>query len=336
MNSSDRFHKRGVFVVGCGSMGQHHLANLKTLGVEDLMAYDPQKEQVEFVRETIGVQTVPSFEEGLKAYPASVVVCTPPHLHAEVARAAVEGGADVLIEKPIAHQIQDGEELLEVAAKHSRIVMVGYNLRFHPGLQKVKELIDSGVIGRILTIRAEFGQYLPDWRPAQDYRLGYIVSSAMGGGIILDSSHEIDYVRWLGGEVRSVLAVAERISDLEMDTEDAALISMRLAHGVLAHISLDCFQRGYSRSCKVVGSEGTVVWDFHTGVRLYTAQEKRWDNFPMTPNANEMYIREMEHFLACVRKETTPLVNGVEGMRVLRIALAAKESARMRKEIPLS
>ena len=334
MSKTGSASQKPVLVVGCGSIGQRHLKNLKTLGVNDLYAFDLLPERLEPARK-IGARPVGSLKEGLCAGPASVIVCTPPDKHLDVAMAAIQAGADVLIEKPISEKMSGLEELIRAADQKSRVLMVGYNLRFHSGMRKMKELLDTGAIGRLLAIHAEYGQYLPDWRPKQDYRKGYMVSKNSGGGIILESSHEIDYVRWLGGEVQSVSAVAGRLSRLEMETEDTAFLSMRHDGGVLSSVRLDCVQREYTRSCKLVGSEGTLVWEYPSQVRWYSARDKKWSEFPVPTDPNEMYVKEMEHFFSCVREKTTPLIDGPAGARVLAVALAAIESAKTRKEIPL-
>jgi predicted dehydrogenase len=322
-----------VLVVGCGSIGRRHLTNLRKLGRGDLVAFDPLDERLRLVRDDLDVRTVPSLAAGLEASPSAVIVCTPPHRHVGVARSAVEAGADVLIEKPIADRLDDVEELIAAAARRSRVIMVGYNLRFQTGLVRLKALLDDGAIGRVLTLQAEFGQYLPDWRPGQDYRAGHMVSDAEGGGVIREVSHELDYARWLAGEVRSVSAVAEHVSGLAMDAEDVAFVLLRFVSGALGHVALDCVQREYSRRCKVVGAEGTLVWELRGGLRLYRATTGRWEHFAVEQDVSRTYVDEMAHFLAVVRRERPPVVDGAEAARVLRIALAARESAKRSREI---
>jgi predicted dehydrogenase len=318
--------KQHFLVIGCGSIGQRHIRNLRALGVADIGAYDSNAERLDRVTREYGTSLYSSLEAGLASQPDAVLVCTPPHLHTFVAQQAVDAGAHVFVEKPIAHTLDGLDNLVRTADEHRRLLYVAYNLRFHAGLLKLKNLLDSGAIGRPLVIRAEVGQYLPDWRPAQDYRAGYNVSAAMGGGIILDASHELDYVRWLCGEVESVYCVAGHLSDLEMDTEDTAAITLRFSNGTIGQVHLDCVQRGYARNCKIIGSEGTLFWEFKEGVR-HLLPDKTWHMFPITPDPNEMYLAEMRHFMSCMRGEEESLVDGATGKRVLEIALAAKESA---------
>jgi predicted dehydrogenase len=315
-----------VLVIGCGSIGQRHIRNLRALGVREIGAFDPLAERLEHAARDYGATQHASIGEGLARQPEAVLVCTPPHLHTAVAQQAVDAGAHVLVEKPLAHTLDGLDDLLDAARERNRIVYIGYNLRFHAGLLNLRDLLSAGAIGKLYLIKAEFGQYLPDWRPGRDYRSGYNASMAMGGGIILDASHELDYVRWLGGEVESVFCAAGRLSGLEMDVEDTAAITLYLRNNVLAEIHLDCIQRGYTRNCKLIGEAGTLFWDFKTGVRLLTAG-KEWHEFPLAPDPNQMYVDELRHFGACVRGEEKPQVDGATGKRILEIALAARRSA---------
>jgi predicted dehydrogenase len=329
--SSLTSHTR-FLVIGCGSIGQRHIRNLRALGANTITAYDPDAARLARVVQEQAVSPRTSAAAGLADRPEVVLICTPPHLHTSMAQQAIDAQAHVFIEKPIANVLDGLPALLRAAQERERLIYVAYNLRFHAGLRQLKELLDSGAIGRLLAIRAEVGQYLPDWRPTQDYRQGYNVSAALGGGIILDASHELDYVRWLGGEVESVACVAGQLSDLEMDVEDTAAITLRLSNRVIAEVHLDCVQRGYARNCKLIGSEGTLIWEFKEGVRQLLP-DATWRVYPLTPDSNEMYVAELRHFLACVRGEEVPLVSGADGRRVLEIALAAKQSAQSHCEV---
>ena len=100
-------------------------------------------------------------------------------------------------------------------------------------MRRLRELARAGAIGRVVSARLEFGSWLPDWRPSQDYRDGYAVRRASGGGIVLDAIHELDYARWLVGDVHSVACFADRLSSLELETEDVAAVLLRFAGGAI-------------------------------------------------------------------------------------------------------
>ena len=318
-------------VVGCGSIGQRHIRNLLALGVGEVRVVDPSEERR---REAVGCGAVAaeSLARALEWRPGAVLICTPPHLHVSAASYAVATGAHVFVEKPIGTVLDGVDALLAQTAAADRLIVVGYNLRFHAGIRTLKTLLDSGEIGRLLALRAEYGQHLADWRAGRDYRAGYNAFLDQGGGIVLDGSHEIDYARWLAGEVVDVLAMTAKVGDLEVEAEDVGLLTFRFASGALGQIHLDSVQRGYTRSCKLIGSTGTLIWEYCSGVKLLRADGSE-KVIPISPDPNEMYMEEMRHFLKCVRGENRPCVTGADGRRVLEIALAARQASAGQHEV---
>ena len=120
-----------------------------------------------------------------------------------------------MIEKPLADRLEGTDALATEARDQHRKVQIAYNLRFHPGLLKLRDLIQTGELGRVFWVRAEAGQYLPDWRPSQDYRQSYTARRDLGGGILLDGSHEIDYLMWLLGKPVDVFCRSGKVSALD-------------------------------------------------------------------------------------------------------------------------
>jgi predicted dehydrogenase len=211
---------------------------------------------------------------------------------------------------------------------------VGCNMRFHPGVRALKEVVDTGTLGAILSARFEFGQYLPDWRPSTDYRTSYSARSELGGGIILDAIHELDYATWLLGDVSEVACFADHVSTLEIDTEDVASVILRFDAGTIAEVHLDYVQRAYSRSCKLVGEDGTACWDYmkpKLDVYLTNVGEWRENRLFDEWDPNVMYLDELRHFLRCLDGDELPLADVVAGRRTLLLAIAAKTAASERR-----
>ena len=326
-----------LLVVGAGSIGQRPCRNLVALG-QGVLAWDPDERRRAQAAEIAGVAVMPSRAEAFAARPDGVVVCTPPAHHVAVARAALDAGAHVFVEKPIAHESDAVPALIAEAARSGVRLAVGFNLRLLPSLARVRALLDAKRIGRVLSVRAEFGAYLPDWRPGRDYRDGYAVSAALGGGILLDAIHELDYLGWLLGDADEVVAVAEHASDLAGDTEDVVEITIRFASGVLAQVHLDYVQRAYRRTLSVIGSDGVIAWDY----RSHTVTVHDGDGGPhvedyraLDGEPNDMYVEEMRHFIRCIEGSEPPLVDGDEGLRSLRLVEAAKRSSRERRWVKL-
>ena len=211
-------------------------------------------------------------------------------------------------------------------------------MRFHPGLMTVKNLLLEQAVGRVLAARVEVGQYLPDWHPWEDYRQSYSACNRFGGGVILDAIHEIDYIHWLLGDVAAATCLAGKLSQLEIETEDVAALLLRFQNGAVGEVHLDYVQRAYSRTCHVIGEEGTIHWDYTAGqVRWYSAHTRQWRLFSNPPEwePNQMYIDEMRHFLKCLARKEMPIADVFEAARVLQIALAAKASAQQLRWIEL-
>lgn len=317
-----------ILVVGCGSIGERHIRNLIDISSHNIIAFDTSKERLDIIKERYNVETCDNIERCFEYDIDAVIVCTPPSTHIQIAEQAIDNGAHVFIEKPISDRLDGLDELIKKATDNQNIITVGYCFRFSEGLKMVKSLIDSGKLGRILSIKAEFGQYLPDWRPWQNYKQSYTAKKELGGGIILDGSHEIDYLYWLVGDVKEVFCFADKISDLEVGTEDTAEILLRFSNGAIGEIHLDFTQRAYSRNCKIIGEEGTLIWNFgEHKVSLYLADSKEWKIYDVDADVNLMYIEEMKHFLQCIDGLSIPLIDATQGKRALEIALAAKESS---------
>jgi len=326
--SSDWVNYRAL-VVGCGSIGHRHARNLKALGVAHLGFCDTSPETLKQIRQELNGETFSAYAEALqKFHPNIVLICTPPVYHVEQAFAALQAGAHVFVEKPLSHESSGIEALINEARHCNRNAQIGYNMRFHPGLKILKELIDSGKIGRVLWLSVEAGQFLPDWRPWQHYRESYSGRHELGGGIILDGSHEIDYICWLLGRPAEVTCRAEHLSNLDVDVEDSAWIYLSFPERRRAELHLDFVQRAYTRTCKVVGETGTALWDFNVQeVRWFSSEEPGWKNIPYVFEANDMYVAELVHFLESLESGTGPMIDLEQGRDVIRVVEAAKKSS---------
>lgn len=330
--------KMRFLVTGCGSIGRRHIKNLLAVDNVEVISHDKYPDSRNKVKELFGIKTHENYDDALADKPDAVIVATPTKEHIKPALEAAKAGCHLFIEKPVSHELEGLHELLSTVKNKKLITLVGCNMRFHPGLKKVKELINAGIIGKILSANIESGSYMPEWRPETDYRKIYSSRKEMGGGVILDAIHEIDYARWMLGDVAVVSCMADKQSSLEIDVEDVADMLLRFTSGVIAHVHLDYVQRAYSRNCKFVGEDGIISWDINDKqVGLYSGNNKQWSWFrpPEEFELNDMYIGEIIHFINCIKgieKSALDLFGGVE---VLKIALAAKQSAIEKRFISL-
>jgi predicted dehydrogenase len=310
-----------------------------SFGIEDLTAFDVLPQRRDRVEAELGISTYTSLSDALAAEPDVAFVTTPTSLHIPVALEAARQGCHLFLEKPLSHNLEGVDELLALVQAKGLVTLVGFNMRFHPGIALVKELLDQRAIGRVVAARAQVGQWLPDWHPWEDYRQGYSARRELGGGIILDAIHELDYIEWLmDSPVRQVGCFAGKLSCLEINTEDTADILLRFGNGTIGEVHMDYVQRTYSRSCHIIGEEGTIRWDYVKGrVCYYSASEGRWHTYdnPSGWELNQVYLDEMRHFLRCLAGEEQPAVDLAWGKHVLEIALAAKLSAETEQITPV-
>jgi predicted dehydrogenase len=181
----------------------------------------------------------------------------------------------------------------------------------------------------------EAGSYLPDWRPWQDYRKSYTARRELGGGILLDGSHEIDYVTWLLGAPREVACMAGRVSQLEVNVEDCATILLGFPSGARADIHVDFIQRSYSRHCTLAGPEGRLNWDFTANAVQIVRPGGQCETMQFESEVNGMYLAELQHFLECAETGVRPRFGLEDAVLTLQIALAARRASEEKAWITL-
>jgi predicted dehydrogenase len=319
-----------ILAIGGGSIARRHLGNLRGLGVTDLAFVEPDDERREEAAEITGATGFVDMNAGADWKPDVAWICSPNHLHVEHARYFAERGCHLFIEKPLSHTMDGLDDLAVIVKERGLVSLVGCNMRFHPGPTKVKEVLDSGAIGRVLFSRVHTGSYLPGWRPWQDYRQSYSARPEMGGGCILDCIHEIDLARWYCGEVTQVFCEARTTGAIEIDTEDYAMMLFRHADGVRSEVHLDYVSRTYERGCHIAGECGSIFWDYEKGVvEHYDAESDTRTPYPHPEDydVNSMYLDETRHFLECVKSGAKTVLPVDDAVRVMRVALSAKLSA---------
>jgi predicted dehydrogenase len=333
-----------ILVAGVGSVGQRHIRNLRTLlgSNVEIMAYRVrQRNQV--ITDTLDVDPSACVDDayGLRAYedldralargPRAVLVCNPTSCHMEVALRAARAGCHVFVEKPLADRYDCVEGLIRLVDEKRLVAMVGYQMRFHPALQRARQLLERKAIGRVVAARVEVGESLPAAHPYEDYRGTYASRADLGGGVILSQSHELDYVYWLFGLPRRIFALGGHLSRLDMDVEDTASLLMECCvdgRPVPIQVSQDFVQRPPSRTCRIVGDEGQIRLDLlaHTldliDARGDTVERHAFDGL----DRNQLFLNELSHFLTCLDGGGTPAVTLRDAAQSLRIALAARQS----------
>ena len=325
-----------ILVVGTGSIGKRHLGILMEMGMKDIVVCDNQKSRIEEVQNHYpGIRASDNYAEALKEDFDVVFICTPPHLHTDILEKAVDRGCHVFCEKPLAMDLKGLEEISRKAKQKNLVVMVGYIYRFCEPIQKIKEILDSGLLGKIYSARTIISLFLPDWHPWEDYRNFFLSHKDLGGGALLEESHATDYIKWLMGDVKSVFCINKKLSDLEMDAEDMTIINLEFENNSLGTIHIDLLGRVLRKETEFIGEKGTVIWDGERGlVRLFTAEKGEWEEFSLSFKP-EVYTHQLDHFFSCIKDGKEPITPLSDGIETLRICMAAFKSAQDRKIVSL-
>jgi predicted dehydrogenase len=333
-----------ILIMGLGGIGQRHLRNLRKLRGNDLeiMAYDPRPnlpvltdqlkvEEGASLEKKYDLRIFPDIEQALAQKPQAAFVCNPTSLHVPAAIRAARAGCALFIEKPLSHNLEQVDELIDLVETHSLVAAIGYQMRFHPCLQRLHELVQEKKVGRILSVRADVGEYLPGWHTYEDYRQGYAARQDLGGGVILSQIHEFDYLYWLLGMPRCVFALGGHLSNLEVDVEDTADILMECVmngHPIPISLHQDYLQNPPKRSCEIIGDAGKILVDIRAlTVDVFDGQGKSLETSSYKDfQRNQLFLDELNCFLDGMQGKKAPLVTLRDGAQSLRMALAAKES----------
>ena len=319
-----------ILVIGCGSIGQRHIKNLTDIDAGVISVFDIDKTRLSAVKARVpSVETYDNLFKAFQKIPNVAFITVPTSLHVKYALTAAEKGCHLFIEKPLSHDKKNVKKLLKVIKNKNLITIIGCNMRFYWAIKKIKELLLKNRIGKIISARIEAGQYLPDWHPWEDYRKMYSARKKMGGGVILDGIHEIDYCRWFFGKADRALSMYGKLSNLEIETEDVAEMLLKFNHGPLVSIHVDYVYRDYLRGCSITGEEGTISWDYNEhSVKLYEANRRKLKVFkePAGYDSNRIYVEEIKYFMQCVKNKVSTFNSVFDAFETLKATLRIKDS----------
>ena len=311
--------------------GKRHARVLQRLGVHDLRACDPLPEQrAALLADVPGTAMFEGFEAGLAAAPDTVLICTPPNLHIAQAETALRAGCHVLCEKPLTDRDERVAELLGLASARNRKVMVAHCFRYHQGLLLAKRYLDTGRLGRLVSVRALMGEHLPDARP--DYKT--LVAAGFYGAF--DLMHDLDLAIWFAGRpIRRQYTVSGPFAlyaDMDTNLPDVAEILLEFEDRRVATVHLDFFQRPRRRQIELIGTEGVAIVEFarweHCTVSLYDSGAREWIVTEMDTERDDMFRDEDRDFLCCVAEGKPISCTVEEAMKSVRVVVSAHTSGR--------
>lgn len=296
-----------VGVIGAGIMGANHARVFARLpGVSLIGVADPSSQQRELVTRVLGVPAVDNADDLLGPGLDAVTIAAPTHLHHDLAIKCIARGIHVLVEKPIASNVDEGRDLIAAAKAKGVTLMVGHVERFNPAVKAIKDAIENEDILSIAITRV--GPFPP--------RMSNV-------GVVIDLAvHDIDLIRWFTDS--EIVEVQPQLSNAVAEREDIALLQFRTASGVLAHINTNWLTPFKARTVHIATRNKYVIGDLLT--RQVTEcfgfkQDGSYSMRHLSVGHDEPLRAELEAFIAAIRGEREPAVTGEEGVESLAIAI---------------
>jgi predicted dehydrogenase len=321
-------------IIGLGSMGKRRIRNLQYLKAGEIMAFEPMEARRKEAEEKYGIRAFADIDEALAENPDAMIISTPPDKHHSYAMLAARINKHFFVEASV---ISDGMTEIIKACKGKNIVAApSCTMRMHPAIKKIKELVDSNVIGRILTFSYHSGMYLPDWHPWEDYRTFYVSKKASGACREI-VPYELTWITDVLGSVDTISGMKDKLTKLETEIDDAYQILMKFKSGTLGHMLVDVISRVPYRSLKLMSEEGVITWEWGVGIRVYTASDKSWKDYPEESGTSvegydqkikeEPYIEEMRRFIEAIQGKRPYPYTLEDDYQVLCILNASEKSS---------
>ena len=324
-------------VIGLGSMGKRRIRNLLQLGEKDVLGFDLREDRRREAEEKYGVQTFDTLGEAIRADPDVWIISVPPAFHLEYALKALEEDVHFFCETPVADSVMAIDRLIEVSCKSRRLAAPSCNMCFHSGVEHISKMMNAGEIGQPLCMLYEVGHFLPDWHPYEDYRSYYVSGKTFGGGADVIPM-ELVWILRLFGDVKGICCRMQRLGQFEIEAPDSYQLTLEFESGAILELHNDVICRDSCRRCRLIGREGTIIWDaVENWVKLYKASDRRWTEYHERDgySMEEMYVEEMAHFIKAIRGEQKYLHSLEEERKVLRVWETAEKSAMERRWVEI-
>ena len=280
-----------IIFLGLGSIGKRHADILRNGYHHELFAFrsDPDSKKNEF-----DIKEIFSWEELSKLKPHIAFITNPTSLHIETAIKCAKLGCSLFVEKPLGANSKNLDELLQIVQQNKIVTYVAYNMRFHPVIQRIKkDYIDKYAF---FDMRVVCTSFLPDWRPETSFKKNYSARSDLGGGVILDLSHEIDYSRYLLGNIKEIKGTFDRRADITVDTEDYSDILLLTEKGPV-NIHINFLSQIRQRKIEIDFDGISIIGDLINFSISEYQSSKLTKSYHLEKDYNACYKEQIRYFL---------------------------------------
>jgi hypothetical protein len=318
-----------ILICGLGSIGRRHLQLLRHMWPHLEIAIFRSGYGPPFQQTNLANYIFTSFEEALTWNPQAAIITSPATDHLEKSLALARKKIPLLIEKPIgvgSEKPDEWQELLNL----SKIVPIeiAYIFRHNPCTYYIKKQLSSGTLGKLLEADFYCGSWLPSWRPGLDYRKCVSARHDLGGGAMLEISHEIDLAHWLFGDIRLQSSSIRSSGLLEIDVEDQAFLTGTTRCGIFISIRLNFCTQPPKRKLIVRGSTGEIEWDLlNDSVKQTRTDPDFFELFTSPISLDTCYENQAKSFMESAAGMSSPICSVAEGLKVLNFIERARKIA---------
>lgn len=307
-----------ILFFGLGSIGTRHAKILQKKYKHELFAFRSSKDNK---KNELGIQEIYSWEDVKKIKPDVAFIANPTSLHIDTVKKCTKLGCKLFIEKPVGKDLKGLKSLIKLAKKNNLVTYVGYNLRFHP---VIKELKKYTIKQKPIHARVVCTSFLPNWRPGRNHLKSYSANSKMGGGVILDLSHELDYLSFLLGSVKKIAGNFSRISRVTKDAEDFADLIVKTEKAP-ASIHLSFMSQLRQRYVQLEFQEMTVIGDIANLEIKEFKNEKLNKSYKLDYYSGQEYEEQLKYFFKNLNNPSM-MNNLVEATDLFKKIIAFKKN----------
>ena len=338
---------KDILIIGLGSIGQRHYRNLKKIDKNfNFFALRKIKNSPELSNDNLIIKKNFDLQQkkiqqlnekdSLKKKFDAVFICNPSSFHIEYAYKFAKKGTSLFIEKPLSHNLNGINKLKAKIRRNKIICALGFQLRHHKFLHKIKNIIDNNLLGKIKKVEIFNQHFLPYHHKYEDYRISYAAKKKLGGGVLLCFIHEIDYAIFLFQKPKNIICKSGSKSNLDIDVEDFADLKCEHFlndHKFFVNIHLDFIKKKEKRNCRILFQNGEVIWNLSQNILEIKKNGIKLKKLLFNISRNALFKKQLENFIENVNYNTKPISNIENGISSLEVVMLAKKSSKLKKKI---
>ncbi len=331
-----------ILIVGLGSMGKRRIRNLQKLGYDHLFGFDLRDDRILETKKKYKIKCFNNFKNALNEKPDMMIISTPPHLHKEYAKKAIQQNIHIFLEvNLLSDHVQS---ILKSSKKSSSIICTSNTMRFHPVVKKLKTLVDQKKIGKIYSVHHHVGHFLPNWHPWESYQDFFISRKETGGAKELVPV-ELNWLTYIFSDVRSVFANVNKISKLDVKIDDNYQAILEFKDKIFCTLNIDVFSIPSVKETKIIGEKGTIICNFDKSqikINLGTV----WKSISLSRGKvalgykgitppESLYEEEILNFLKTTQKSKSCSFSLKNELKILKVLDTIEKSSKLGRKIHL-